>query len=116
MPQILATFPTLPQTTQIVTLEDVQYQITMTWRARLHAWYLDLLLLDGTELIRGRRVSPGADILWGCLPTAGRPPGSLYVRGDDPYDQDMLGERVLLVYYASDELPAAPAAEDLLVT
>jgi len=114
MGQILATFPAIPKTSQLVTLDGTQYTVTLYWRDRLGAWYLDLADLEGNALIQGRRVSPGVDVWYGCLPST-RPAGHLYVRGEDPYNQNMLGERVLLVYYGVDEVPA-PAQESYLVT
>lgn len=113
MGQILATFPSQPDTTQTVTLGDVQIRVRIYWRERLGAWYVDLLSLDGTAIATGRRVSPGWDMLTGLL--SGLPAGHLFVEGSDPYTREMLGERVNLVYYTADEIPEQEASTLLIV-
>ncbi len=116
MGQILPTFPDQPQVTMTVTLDSTQYQIRFTWRSRLRAWYWDLYTLGGTALASGRRLSPGWDQLFGLYPESGRPPGYLFCRGIDPYNQDMLGNLVLPVYYTLSEVPAPSTDTGLRIT
>ncbi len=115
MGQTVATYPDLPQFTQTLTLDEVQYRLRLTWRPRQRAWYADLWLLDGTAVALGRRVSPKWGLLLGLLP-AGAPAGTLYVRGSDPYERDMLGDSLAIVYYTAAEVGEAPADPALQVT
>ena len=113
MAAILATFPAEPDTTQTVTLGDAQYRVRLYYRPRLESWYVDIFTLDGVALARGRRVSPGWDLLTGLL--GGLPSGHLLISGDDPYDRFMLGERVRLTWYETSEVPT-PAPSSLRIT
>jgi hypothetical protein len=93
-----------------VTLDGVQYQVRLVWRARTASWYLDLADQDGTWLLRGQRLSPGSSPQFGLV--AGGPPGVLWVFGLDPYPQQ---DGIELWYVGADELDAAaPPAADLL--
>jgi len=115
MGKILSTFPDLPDTTQTVTMDGTQYRGRFVWRERLNAWYADISLLDGTKVAFGRRISPGWGPLFRLLPV-GTPSGPLYVRGSDPYRREMLGDEVLVIYYAEDELLPAADTGTLRVT
>lgn len=106
----LKVYQELPQHTQTVTLEGVQYRLRLTWFERLQAWYLDLYQLDETPIALGRRVTPEWAPLARLLPV-GKPTGELYVRGPDPYRRDELGPLVLLRYYTADEIGEPPSQE-----
>ena len=58
--RVISTFPLLPDTTQTVTLNAVQYRLRLYWRDRLAGWYVDLVSLAGEGIALGRRVSPGS--------------------------------------------------------
>lgn len=89
------------------TLDDVVYQLTLTWNAREAAWYMSLAAEDGTEIWTGQKVV----VNW---PLCRRrrhplqPPGMLIAidtsgRGLDPGEKD-LGDRVRMFYYSASEL------------
>ena len=114
MGQQIPTFQAQPQFSESVTLGSAQYQLVFTWRDRLPAWYLDIYTLDGTAILTGRRVSPGHDLLFGgraALTMAGH----LFVRGSDPYLREMLGTRVVPVFYLDSEIPSPPAPAGLTI-
>jgi len=115
MADVIASFPESFQTDQTVELGDVQYRITLTWRVRNRAWYVDIRLLDGTDVALGRRLSPSFGPLFMMLPP-NAPEGILYVTGRDPYRMDDLGESVRLDYYGPDELPEAEATSTPITT
>lgn len=106
MPLEFPAFPDLPQHTMTVPIGGVLYVATFTWRERLGSWYLDLRSQDGTDLVRGRRLTPGWGPLLGLL-IPGAPEGLLWVRGPDAFAQADLGGELLLLHYAADELPQA---------
>ena len=110
-----ALFPSIPKTTQTVSIDGVQYQITLTWLQRPQSWYMDLALLDGTEIVNGQRLSPGWGPLFRLLPELA-PTGTFLVTGPDPYNQDTLGERLFLRYYGEDEIPDAIEEDPLTIT
>jgi len=115
MGQIIPTFQAQPKVSMIVTLGSERYSLTFTYRSRLNAWYLDISTVEGTALASGRRLSPGWDQLFGLVPAGGRPTGHLFVRGSDPYTREMLGDRVLPVYYSPDEITAPLSTSGLSV-
>jgi hypothetical protein len=114
MGQILRTFQAQPQFTETVTLGSTQFQLTFTYRARLSAWYVDFFTLDGSAVVTGRRLSPGFDALFGGLPAL-VVAGHFFVRGSDPYTREMLGDRVVPVFYPFAEVPAPPASATLSI-
>lgn len=106
MPKVLQTFPDLERHTQEVTLDGTPYQVRLTWRQRPRAWYMDLLAADGAPIALGRRLSPRSLPLFGSA-VANAPPGNLIVRGPARYTRQALGESLLIIYYAADELQFA---------
>ncbi len=107
----LSAFPSLPQSTQTVTLEGTQFRARFTWRHRCQAWYLDLYSLDGTAIALGRRLSPGWGPVFGLSVVEG-PEGLLLVHGTDGYAREDLGAGLHVRYFTRDELRAAQAAEE----
>lgn len=108
MPQIITTFPAIPDSTQTVTLGGERFRLRIFWRERLAGWYLDIFDASGEPLATCIRVSPGCDLLNGLL--RGVPAGHLVVTGPDPYTRDMLGSEVLIIFFKADEAPDAPAS------
>ena len=115
MGQIIPTYQDQPRFTETLTLDSEQFVLTFTYRPRLNAWYWDLTTLEGTPLASGRRLSPGWDQLLGLVPESGRPAGYLFCRGNDPYTREMLGNRVLPVYYSTSEVVAPDSSSGLRV-
>ena len=118
MAQRVRSFPDLPQHTQTVTLGDAQYRLRLTWRERPAAWYLDILALDDTLIVAGRRLSPQFSPTLGFVLESG-PDGLLYVRGTfDPYPRQALGQTIDLFRFADSELtdPDPPADDGVVVT
>ena len=102
---LLTTFPSLPASTQTVTLDAEQYRVRLTWRHRCQGWYLDLYTLAGVALLLGRRLSAQWSPNMGLVIEAG-PDGYLFVRGTDEYVREDLGENLLLLYYTAAEVAA----------
>lgn len=113
MGQIVRGFPDLPSHVQTLTLGGAQYQARLTWRERVAGWYLDLYLLDGTEVALGCRLSPGG-LPVQDLSLARVLGGVLIVRGLDGYARGDLGTELELVFYADAELPAEPVPDSNL--
>lgn len=70
---------------------------------------MDLMALDGTPLVSGRRLSAGWSPLAGLVVEDG-PPGMFFARGGDGYAQTDLGRSLVLMYYSQAEMQAAAAA------
>lgn len=107
----LAVQPALAQHRQTVALGDALYDVRLTWRARLGAWYLDLYDADGALLVGERRVEPGWGPLWG-LAIEGAPTIALVVIGPTPYRREDLGGALQILLVGADELPEIAAADD----
>lgn len=108
MPLQISTFHALPASIQTVTLDGVQYRLRLTWRHRCRAWFMDLLALDESPLVLGRRLSAGWAPNVGMVLTGG-PPGLFFVRGGDGYERADLGTNLSLMYYSQAELQDAAA-------
>ena len=109
---IVNTFVELPQNVQTVELGGVRLRLTMTFRSRLRAWYVDVEREDGTVIAFGRRLSPAWGPLFG-VPLDDAPDGKLYVRGPDPYVRDDLGVSLLLVFSPTADFPdPTPSPDD----
>lgn len=113
MGQIVTVFPEQPSFRQSLVLGDTQYSLRLTWRDRPAGWYADLWDATGTPVWLGQRVSPGW-ALGGGLTPASKPDGALLVRGPGDYNRYDLGDTVQIVFYPSDELPAATAGDAAL--
>ncbi len=73
---VLRTPQEYPDQEQTIALGGVSYRVRLTWRPYCEAWYLDLLAVDGTEILLGVRVEPGANLLLWADPAVA-PPGGL---------------------------------------
>jgi hypothetical protein len=90
-----------------VTLDGVAYLLELRWNTREEAWYLDVRLEDGTDVVTGIKVVVG-------FPLAARsahaklPPGALFASDTSGKNQDPgiadLGNRVRLYYIPAAEL------------
>jgi len=110
MGQILTTPSDLPQYTQSLTLGGTQYRLQLTWRERLRGWYADLWTTDGTAVWLGQRLS--SDWALGAgLVAENAAEGLLLVRGPADYSRADLGASLKLVFYPTDELPAATVVD-----
>jgi hypothetical protein len=105
MPQRMPFFHDVPAHRYTVTLDGVQYEVRLVYRARTASWYLDLRDEQGVELVLGRRLSPGSSPVGGVITNG--PPGKLVAFGADPYDRD----EVELWYFTEAELAAEPGEE-----
>lgn len=63
MTQILRGFPDLASHYQVVQLSGTLLRLQLDWRERTQAWYATLTTLDGTAILTGVRLEPGADLL-----------------------------------------------------
>lgn len=115
MGQIVAVYPDQPSFTQTITLGAAQFQLRLTWRNRLGAWYADLWTAAGVEVWLGQRVSPGWP-LGHKLAAEGAPDGHLFVRGPPEYSRADLGSSVQIVFYATDEIPEPADDDGLAIT
>lgn len=112
MPVRIAVYPDQRTHLQTLLLEGVQVQLRLQWVARTRGWYLDLSALDGTPLLKGQRLSPGSPPLLGYQLGPLAPPGTFFVRGPSDYFRTDLGARLVLLYYASDEVPEPSSVDD----
>lgn len=101
MPERMPFFHDVPSHRYTVTLDGVQYEVRLVYRARTASWYIDLLDEDGVELVLGRRLSPSWSPVSGVI-TDG-PPGKIVAFGDDPYDRF----EIELWYFTAAEIEAA---------
>lgn len=98
--------PENPKQTLVVQLGGRTYRIRQVWRERLRAWYLEISLVDGTEVAMGVRVAANATLVadmnrWDSSGEAG---GVLFALGRDCYAREDLGvQGGINVYYASRE-------------
>lgn len=111
MGQIVTVFPSQPSFRQSLTLGGTQYSLRLTWRDRTSSWYADLWTADGAPVYLGQRLSAGWAVGLGLGPE-GKPDGVLLVRGPPDFGRMDLGATAQLVFYPTDELPSATAADD----
>lgn len=113
MGQILPGFPSEPDQVYTITLENgldaagveiapSSLRVRLTWRQRTLGWYLGLATTEGVDIVQGERLNAGAALRFY---TAESPPGVFLVVGQDGYVQSDLGDALLLIYYAPDEIP-----------
>ncbi len=108
-------FAAQPQTRFTLTLDGTRYQFRFTWRVRTAAWYFDMWTQAGVAIVLGRRLSPSYGPLFGVLPP-NAPTGYLFVRGPDPYEQDMLGAEFTVRYYTAAEVGDFDSSSGLIIT
>ena len=89
-----------PEQLYTITLDGTQYQIRLVWFELRSSWYMDIALVDGTPILQGQRVSPGAKLNAGLL---SGPPGMIAAVGPDPYQRD----GIELFYVSADQLIVA---------
>lgn len=107
MPRLL---PTLTDGTPFYSfravLDDREYAFAFRWNNRTQTWVFDLATTDGVELLTGRRVLLGNDLLRYCVAPQ-RPPGVLAAVARDDHlvapGLTDLGARVQLLYFRKDE-------------
>ena len=109
MPERIPIFSDQPAHTYTLALDGVHYEFRLVYRDRTASWYLDLYDEQGSALILGRRISPGASQNFGLISNG--PPGVLFAFGADPYPRDGLE----LWYFTADELSAVPVDESGLL-
>lgn len=113
-----------PKQVLVVPLGDRTYRIRQVWRERLRAWYLEISLVDGTEVAMGMRVAAGGVLVsdMNRWDSAGEAGGVLVATGRDLYAREDLGvQGGINVYYLTRTewnaaLATAPSGDlDLLV-
>ena len=104
---LLPGYPSLAQHVYVITLGETAYRFTFTWRVRQEAWYFDLELEDGTELVKGRKVSASWLPLGAVDLGDNAPEGTLYVRGPDNYERADWGADLRLVFVPEADLTAS---------
>lgn len=107
---ILPGYPVYPRHSFVVTLGDLRYRFTFTWRERSSSWYMDLYTQDGTELVLGKRLVPGWSPLAGVDLGEHALGGVLYCRGPEDYERNDFGDTLVLVYVPQADIDAAAAA------
>lgn len=115
MGQEIRGFPIKPKDGQTVTLGNKRFRFVFTWRQRAASWYFDLYQADGTAIALGRRMSPKALPLAHVGFAPGVAPRFLFIRGEDGYLRDDLGDTLVLTRYAEDELEPTATASDVVV-
>ena len=111
MPLQVPAFPTYHQHEMFISLDETIYLIRMTWRERTASWYLDMSLEDGTELIRGRRLTPGWGPLLGMMIDS-PPNGLFWVLSPDDFEREDLGEVLRLLFMTAEELAVEETVDD----
>lgn len=106
---VLPGYPRQPRHIYTTTLGEQAYRFTFTYRARTQAWYFDLALEDGTELVNGRKVSAAWSPLGAVDLGSNAPAGALWVRGPDNYEQADWGADLRLVFIPQADIDAANA-------
>lgn len=100
--------PDRPAFREQITLDDVPYNLLLTWNERAAGWVLGLEDRDGAPLLSGRRLVFGIDLLGGFhhldVPTGGLfvvvPAGQI----TQISREDLTSGRVLLLYTPRSEL------------
>ena len=99
----------LPEYTLDVTLEAVAYKFRVKWNYRGQYYTLEILTVEGTQLIGAMKLALNAALLR-RHPGRGLPPGELLVvdSKQDPrvITEDDLEERIALVYVTEAEYAA----------
>jgi len=96
----------IPAYTQTVSLDQIDYRMTMRWSKVESAWYMDLRTADDEDIIVGQKVVAETDLLLGFA-SDDRPAGSIIClpaeaqEGDVPAI-DTLGTDFWLVYVTDD--------------
>ena len=113
---ILPGYPAYPRHSYIVTLGETRYRFTFTWRERPRSWYMDMELPDGTELVKGRRLSAGWSPLSSVDLGEHSLDGVLICRGPDAYERADWGSALVLAFVPLDDLVAAVTVEPSTLT
>lgn len=110
----LPAFPHLPQHVMRVELAGRRYIYRRTWRPRLNAWYVDIYDGDDNPILLGRRLV-AQSTLSGELPLD--LPGEIFVRGQDDYRRQDLGQSLREIFISHEELAAfdEPGPDDFIV-
>jgi hypothetical protein len=95
-----------------VNLEQVQYQVELSWNERAERWFM-LLRTSAGDLITSRKVIPNWPLLRGLV-HADRPPGELFAidaaKLGTPIGLNDWGERVVLDYFEASDVAELVAA------
>ncbi len=96
---------------QEIILEDVPYNLLLTWNERAGAWTVGLEDRDGLPIILGRRVVLQLDIFFGYRHLPGMPTGSLFAMDTTGKltgvgREDLIAGRAVLIYYTRAEIDA----------
>lgn len=106
MPQQLPFYPDLPSFTYDLALDGIAYGFRFHWSDLRASWYLGLDAVDGTPLLRGRRIVPYTSHTRGLV--VGGPPGVLTALGSNPYARSELS----LLYIPEAELALLPPVNE----
>jgi hypothetical protein len=97
----------LPHWQEIVTLDNKLYILTALWNGRSDSWVVSLSTFEGEEIISGRRLDVGVNILNNVYNT-NKPNGYIVVTPNDSdittVTRDNMGRDVNLVFIKSDEI------------
>ena len=108
---VLLPIPSNAASRQEIILEDVPYNLLLTWNERAGAWSVGLEDRDGTPIILGRRVVLQLDIFFGYRHLPGMPTGSLFALDSTKKltgvgREDLTSGRAVLIYYTKAEVDA----------
>lgn len=88
-----------PNQTILCSLDGKGYQIELTWNARIERWFISLRSSEGTNLVLGKGLRVGGDVLFTAKHLADVPKGVLTV-----YEPKELGEEPTLETLGRDHL------------
>ena len=99
-----------PSFTQLVTLDNSIYLLSIAWNGRDNAWFLSIAEQDGISILDGIKIVPGYELIRRFKDTR-LPPGALLSTdmtdtGDYP-TRNNLGTDVKLIYMTEAEVDAA---------
>jgi hypothetical protein len=101
--QEIHTFPQFSQFDLTMQLGPTKLNLRMTYRERTKSWYLDIYEINGTPVVLGRRLSANWSPIIGYAAIPGLIDGVLYVPGIEGYEQEDLGQTLLLWYISNQD-------------
>ena len=77
MPQLIK-IPNSPESTQILSLSGVEYNLRLTFNTADKHWRLDIRDLDSNEIVSGLKIMPNQNLTWRYKYLENMPAGNIY--------------------------------------
>jgi len=105
--QVLHWNSELPYWQETITLANKLYILTALWNGRSDSWAVSLSTLEGEEIVSGRRLDIGVNVLNNVY-NKNKPDGYMVVTPNDSditiVTRDNMGSEVNLIFVSSDEI------------